>query len=70
MNAVIQPLAEISQRAKTVLIQELGVIDALRFLNQFQAGSGNYSLERVQLAKDDTVKSVIAGIKAQRNRPK
>lgn len=66
MNTVIQPLAEISQRARNVLIQELGVIDAMRFLNQFQVGNGDYSVERAQLLKDDTVKSVIAGIKAQR----
>lgn len=66
MNTVIQPLAEVSQRARNVLIQELGVIDAMRFLNQFHAGSGDYSVEREQLLKDDTVKSVIAGIKSQR----
>ena len=66
MNTIIQPLAEVSQRARSVLIQELGVIDAMRFLNQFQVGSGDYSAEREQLLKDDTVKSVIAGIKAQR----
>lgn len=68
MSTVIQPLAEISQRAKSVLIQELGVIDALRFLNQFQAGSGDYTVERAQLAESDTVKSIVAGIKAHRDR--
>ena len=66
MSAAIQPLTEVSQRAKNVLIQELGVIDAMRFLNQFQVGSGNYTVERVQLFKEDTVKSIIGAIKAQR----
>ncbi len=52
----------------STLIRLLDVVDALRFVNQFQAGSGDYTVERVQLAKGDTVKSVIAGIKAHRDR--
>ena len=68
MNAVIHPLAEISQRARHVLIQELGVTDAMRFLNQFQAGSGDYTAERTPLFKDDTVKSIASAIKAQRTK--
>ena len=66
MSAVVQPLFEVSQRARSVLIQELGVIDAMRFLNQFQMGSGDYSSEREKLFKDDTVKSIVAEIKARR----
>ena len=56
MTVVIQPLTEISLRARNVLIQELGVTDAMRFLNQFQVGSGDYMREREQLFKHDTVK--------------
>lgn len=66
MSAVVQPLFEISMRARRVLIQELGVVDAMRFLNQFQAGSSDYSAEREKLFKNDTVKSVVAEIKAHR----
>ena len=65
MTAVIQPLTEISQRARNVLIQELGVMDAIRFLNQFRVSSGDYTREREQLFKHDTVKSVVAAIKMQ-----
>lgn len=67
MNAVIQPISEVNQRARNILIQELGAVDAMRFLNQFQVGSGDYTAEREQLFKDDTVKSLVAGIKAQRS---
>ena len=67
MNAVIQPLSEVNQRAKNILIQELGAVDAMRFLNQFQVGNGDYTAEREQLFKDDTVKSIVAGIRAQRS---
>ena len=67
MTVLIQPLSEVSSRAKNVLIQELGVIDTMRFLNQFRAGHGDYTVEREQLFKGETVKSIVAGIKAQRN---
>lgn len=66
MNAVIPPLAEISLRARHVLIQELGVTDAMRFLNQFQVGSGDYTVDREPLFKGETVRSVAAAIRAQR----
>ena len=67
MNAVIQPLSEVNQRARNILIQELGAVDAMRFLNQFQIGSDDYTAERAQLFKDDTVKSIVAGIRAQQS---
>ncbi|MCF8209902.1 MAG: hypothetical protein K9K38_10940 [Rhodoferax sp.] len=67
MNAVIQPLSEVNQRAKNILIQELGAVDAMRFLNQFQVGNGDYTAEREHLFKDDAVKSIVAGIRAQRS---
>lgn len=66
MSVRIEPIFEISQRAKQALIQELGVIDTLRFLNQFRAGSGDYTAERAELFKDDSVDSIIAEIKARR----
>ena len=66
--SVIQPIADVTNRAKHVLIQELGVIDTMRFLNQFRMGDGDYTVERESLFKNDSVKSIIAGIKAQRKR--
>lgn len=67
MSFRIQSLAEITSRARNALIQELGVVDTLRFLNQFRAGSGDYTTEREQLFKGESVKSIVADIKAQRN---
>lgn len=66
MSAIIQPLSEVSHRAKNVLIQELGIIDAMRFLNQFQVGGGDYTLEREWLLTHDTTKNIVATIKMQR----
>ncbi len=67
MSVHFQPLSEITHRANNALIQELGVVDTLRFLNQFRAGSGDYTAEREQLFKGISVKSVIAEIKARRS---
>lgn len=69
MNSFIQPISIISQRARTVLIHELGVVDAMRFLSQFRVGDGNYTTERSQMFKGDSVKSIVAKIKARRTDP-
>lgn len=68
MSVHIQPIAELTHRAKHALVQELGVIDTLRFLNQFRAGNGDYTAERARLFKGESVKTIVAGIKAQRSR--
>ena len=67
MSAHIQPIAELTHRANHALIQELGVVDAMRFLNQFRAGSGDYTAEREHLFKGESVKGIVADIKARRS---
>jgi hypothetical protein len=67
MSVLIRPLSEFSQRAKNALVQELGVIDTMRLLNQFRAGHGDYTIDREKLFQGETVKSLVAGIKAQRS---
>ena len=49
MTTHVQPIAEVTQRATNALIREIGVVDAIRFLNQFRVGAGNYTVERDQL---------------------
>ena len=66
MSVYIQPIARLTHRATHALIQELGVVDAIRFLNQFRVGSGNYTVEREQLFEGMSVKDIVAEIKAQR----
>ena len=61
-----QPIAEVTQRGTRILIQEIGVVDTLRFLNQFRAGSGNYTADRHELFEGLTVKDIIHEIKAHR----
>lgn len=67
MSTQLQPIAVLNHRAKNALINELGAVDAMRFLNQFAAGKGDYTKDRTELLKHDTVKSLVADIKAQRN---
>lgn len=67
MSVTIQPLYEITNRAERVLIKELGVADTLRFLGQFRSGNGDYTAERDRLFQGESVKSIIADIKTQRN---
>jgi hypothetical protein len=66
MSAQIQPIAELTYRATNALIKEFGVVDTIRFLNQFRAGSGNYTMEREQLFQGMSVKDIVKEIKAQR----
>jgi len=68
MSVTIQPLYEITHRAERVLVQELGVADTLRFLGQFRSGNGDYTVEQEQLFQGESVKSIIADIKSQRNK--
>jgi hypothetical protein len=62
----IQPLSEITERAKLVLVKELGAVDTLRFLSQFRSVDSNYTVEREQLFAGESVKNIATGIKAQR----
>ena len=66
MTVRIQPIADINQRANQALIGELGVVDTIRFLNQFRAGSAYYTVERESLFRDMTAKEIIAEIKSRR----
>ncbi len=43
MIAETQPLTEITQEALRLLYRELGLVNTIRFLNQFTTGFGNYT---------------------------
>jgi hypothetical protein len=66
MNAQMQTIAELNRRATDALVREVGIVDTLRFLNQFRVGSGDYTVQRDQLFKGMSVKDIIRDIKAQR----
>jgi len=66
MSVHIQPISDLTHRATDTLIQKFGVVDTIRFLNQFRAGSGNYTMEREHLFEGMSVKDIVAEIKARR----
>jgi hypothetical protein len=62
MTTPVLPLTEITRSAIHVLCREIGVVNTVRFLNQFNLGYGNYTLERDDLFADLTVDDIAAEI--------
>lgn len=48
------------------LAKSLGPVGMARFIQQFEAGSGDYAKERVKWLKDMDVKTVVEEIKGRR----
>jgi hypothetical protein len=65
MTTHVQPISGVTQRGADALIREIGVVDTIRFLNQFRAGSGNYTIDRDKLFEGLSVKDIVSEIKAR-----
>lgn len=63
MTLETKPLAEITREALRTLFQEIGIVNTVRFLNQYTVGYGNYTREREQLYDDMTLDEIIADMK-------
>jgi hypothetical protein len=68
MTVEVKPLAEVTQEAIRVLIQQLGPVDTVRFVNQFTVGYGNYTEERRRLFAGMTLDEIVSEIKRGRER--
>ena len=68
MNTETKPISEISRRATRILFKEMGVVDTIRFLNQFSIGQGDYTKERGKWLGDISMDDAITQIKAERNK--
>jgi hypothetical protein len=66
MIAETLPLAEITKEALRILYREIGVVNTIRFVNQFTTGFGDYTQEREVLFKDLTLEDLLAEIKQNR----
>jgi hypothetical protein len=64
----MKPLAEITQKAIGILCKEIGVVNTVRFLNQFTTGYGNYTEERDQLFSEMTLADIVSDIEKLRNK--
>jgi hypothetical protein len=60
MNASQKPVGELNQRVVDLLCREIGVTETLRFLGQFNLGTGNYTEERDALISHLTLEEIIA----------
>jgi hypothetical protein len=67
MNLNVNPMFEVNKKATHILFKQMGVVDTIRFLNQFSLGSGNYTEERKQWLDNLTIEDIVSDIKAQRN---
>jgi hypothetical protein len=67
MTVAVKPLAEVTQEAMIVLSQNLGIVNTIRFINQFMSGYGNYTEERVELFGEKTLEELVSEIKQARN---
>jgi hypothetical protein len=67
MKAETRPLVEVTQTALRVLGREIGIVNTVRFINQFTTGYGDYTQEREQLFADMTLDDIVGAIKRRRN---
>ncbi|QCQ21187.1 hypothetical protein FDQ92_02665 [Desulfoglaeba alkanexedens ALDC] len=66
MNMQVRPVSEISRRATHILFKEMGIVDTIRFFNQFSIGQGNYTKEREKWLGDISLDEAISQIKSHR----
>jgi len=67
MNAqATRSIAEISRRATNILYKEMGVVDTIRFLNQFSLGAGDYTKDREIWLKKLSLEEIISEIKSRK----
>ena len=66
MTPGTKPLTEVTTEAIALLLREIGVVNTVRFLNQYSTGSGNYVTERDQLFGHLTLDEIIREIREDR----
>ena len=50
--------SELNQKAKAILIRELGPVDYARFIQQFEEGTGNYTRDRNQWIGEESARTL------------
>ena len=67
MNAKIKPMSLVNENATNILVREMGVVDTIRFLNQFSVGYGNYTEERRKIVDSMTLDDIFSGIEEMKH---
>ena len=68
MIANTLPLAEVTKEALRVLYKEIGVVNTIRFVNQFSSGYGDYTEERKTLFADMTLDDLFNEIEKDKKK--
>ena len=63
MTVQDKALNEITLEAVEVLSREIGIVNTLRFINQFTTGYGDYTQERARIFEDMTLDEILNEIK-------
>ena len=66
MITEVKPLAQVTQEAIRVLCREIGIVNTVRFVNQFTTGYGNYTEEREQLFAGLTLDDIVSDIRQKK----
>ena len=69
MTVEARPLAEITAVALKVLYREIGIVNTVRFVNQFTTGYGDYTQEREELFAGMTLDDIVSEIKRKSQAP-
>lgn len=67
MSTTLRPLHQITEQAIAVLAREIGIVDTIRFVNQFSSGYGDYTAERGALFGDLTLDEIFADLPRARS---
>jgi hypothetical protein len=60
-------LSELNQQVFQFLAEKFGVVDTIRFVNQFTNGSGDYTVDREALVGHLTLEEIKASIHKKRD---
>ncbi len=63
------PLSEVRQIGLAVLLERLGPVGMVRFLQQFETGYGDYTAERETWLAETDIDTLAAQIQQQRQSP-
>ncbi len=57
---------DIQRRGYVALLKELGVVDFIRFIQEFEKGEGNYTEDRHQWQDGFSVREIVKKIKEEK----
>lgn len=70
MSAPTMTLDQIRRQGLAALHRELGPVGMVRFLQQFETGSGDYTAERHAWLGDPDVRTLVRGVRGRRATPR